>query len=342
MNPSCSVILLNWNGRALLEEYLPSVLAHTPSDKATVIVADNGSTDDSIAFLKENYPQVECLELDKNWGFAEGYNKAIGQCNSDIVVLLNTDVRVSEAWLDEPLSLLKNNTQIAAVQPKLLSDRETTHFEYAGAAGGLLDKYGYPFCRGRVFATVEKDEGQYNEVAPVFWASGAALFIKRACYLEVGGLDDEFFAHQEEIDLCWRLHLRSYQVYYSPNSVVYHLGGATLDSSSPRKTYLNYRNNLLMLFKNLPATELKSKLRIRLCLDLIAALVDTLKGRFQHSKAVIVAWRDFRRMRKGSMTMKRMACQDSKSNEPYPKLFAPYSVVWQYFAKGRKRFSDMP
>ena len=288
-----SVVILNWNGRALMEEFLPSVLAYTPQDIAEIVVADNGSTDDSVAMLKEKFPSVRLILLDKNYGFAEGYNKALEQVYAEYTVLLNSDVEVTEGWIDAPLRVMKHDRMIACAQPKIRAQRNRKYFEYAGAAGGYLDRYGYPFCRGRVLHVVEKDTGQYGDMVDVLWATGACLFIRTAVYKTEGGLDRNFFAHQEEIDMCWRLRSRGYRLVCTPQSVVYHVGGATLDAKKSRKTYLNFRNNLLMLYKNLPEADLHHVMRTRFWLDYIAAAKSVLTFRFGNARAIYTARRDF-------------------------------------------------
>ena len=263
MDKQIAIVILNWNGRELLERFLPSVIAHTPTEQADVIVADNGSTDDSLELLQAKFPTVKTICLDRNYGFAEGYNQALKPINHPYTVLLNSDVEVTPGWLDAPIAALEKEADIAAVQPKIRAQRNKDYFEYAGAAGGFMDRYGYPYCRGRVFDVVEKDKGQYDAPTEILWATGACLFIRTQVYKEAGGLDAGFFAHQEEIDLCWRLRSRGYRLVCTPQSVVYHVGGATLNAESPRKTFLNFRNNLLMLYKNLPEKDLKQVMRIR-------------------------------------------------------------------------------
>lgn len=293
-----SVVILNWNGRKLLERYLPSVVQHTPSETAEIVVADNGSTDDSVAYLEREFPSVRVILLKRNYGFAEGYNRALEGVDAEYAVLLNSDVEVTPGWLDVPLAELEAHADIAAVQPKLLSDRNRSEFEYAGASGGFIDKYGYPFCRGRVFDVVESDRGQYDAVRDIFWGSGACLVIRKSVYEEAGGLDTGFFAHQEEIDLCWRLRSRGYRIVCTPASVVYHLGGGTLNAESPRKTHLNFRNNLLMLYKNLPEKELGRVFRIRFFFDYLAAFVFLLKKQPHNARAVYEARKDFFRLKR--------------------------------------------
>ena len=287
-----AVIILNWNGAAMLRRFLPSVLEYSRMEGTEIWVADNGSTDDSCPVVEQEFPEVRLLRLGYNYGFAEGYNRAVSGVEAEYVVLLNSDVEVTPQWLEPMVAYMDAHPLVAACQPKLLSYGRRDCFEYAGAAGGFMDKYGYPFCRGRVFDHLERDDGRYDTVVPVLWASGAAMLIRRQAYLEAGGLDGEFFAHMEEIDLCWRLRIRGRMVVCLPFSSVYHVGAATL-KPSPRKTYLNFRNNLLMLYKNLPSAELASVMRVRAGLDLLAAVVFLLKGEWANTKAVCRAWRDF-------------------------------------------------
>jgi len=293
-----SIIILNWNGRALLEEFLPSVVANSPSHLAEIIVADNGSTDNSIAMLNEKFPSIRLICFEKNYGFAEGYNKAIAQIDATYTVLLNSDIEVTPNWLDEPLAIMENDLSIAAVQPKIRAYKNKKMFEYAGAAGGYIDIYGYPYCRGRIFSVVEEDNGQYDTQADILWATGACLFVRTDVYKKEGGLDANFFAHQEEIDLCWRLRSRGYRIVCTPSSVVYHVGGATLKVESPQKTFLNFRNNLLMLYKNLPDQTLSRILRIRYWLDRMAAVKFFLQRHPKNAMAVFRARSAFKRFKK--------------------------------------------
>ena len=294
-----AVIILNWNGRKLLAEFLPSVVEHLPGDIARLIVADNGSTDDSVAWLRENYPEVEVMELAENYGFAEGYNRAIAAVADEYryTILLNSDVAVDSDWITPLYRFMQSHPKAVAVQPKILSYRDRTVFEYAGAAGGFLDRNGYPYCRGRLFAVVEADRGQYDEPMRVMWASGAALMVDNKAYLLAGGLDSSFFAHMEEIDLCWRMQLRGGEVWCCPASHVYHLGGGSLPAENPRKTYLNFRNNLLMLHKNLPAGVRVRRLIRRRLLDTLAFMKYALTLDFRNAAAVWRAHRDYARMR---------------------------------------------
>lgn len=292
-----AVVILNWNGCDMLRSFLPSVVTCSGADGAVVYVADNGSTDDSVEMLRREFPSVRLILLDRNYGFADGYNRALRKVEAEYVVLLNSDVEVTDRWLHPLAAYMDAHLEVAGCQPKLLSWRDRSAFEYAGAAGGFIDRYGYPFCRGRIMSTVEQDDGQYDAVAPVFWATGAALFIRLEDYWKAGGLDGRFFAHMEEIDLCWRLRARGRLLVCVPQSVVYHVGGATLKRENPRKTFLNFRNNLLMLYKNLPEGELKGVMRVRWLLDQVAALVFLLKGQWPNARAVWRARREFRRLR---------------------------------------------
>ena len=300
LKPQVAVIILNWNGEKLLKEFLPSVVAHTNPEIGKVVVADNGSTDGSLSLLEKNFSSVEVLRFDKNHGYAGGYNLAIAHYASEYpyVVLLNSDVAVDGDWLSPLYRFMVEHDGVGACQPKILSYRNPSQFEYAGACGGFIDRNGYPYCRGRVFATLEEDCGQYDESMPIFWATGAALMIRSRLYLKVGGLDVDFFAHMEEIDLCWRTLLSGWQIYVVPQSHVYHLGGGSLDASNPRKTYLNFRNNLLMLHKNLPRNVGRRTLFWRRILDSIAWCKFVVAFDWKNAVAVLRAHRDFRRMRK--------------------------------------------
>lgn len=294
-----AVIILNWNGAELLQQFLPSVVAGTSPRLADIIVADNGSDDDSVEWVRQHYPEVTLLPFPENYGFAQGYNLSIEQAKAyEYVVLLNSDVETPDGWLEPLVAYADRHPEVAVCQPKLLSYRDKNRFEYAGAAGGFLDRYGYPFCRGRIFGTIEADNGQYDTPCDIFWASGAALFIRTRVYTEVGGLDPYFFAHMEEIDLCWRVHLAGYRIVCLPESRVYHLGGATLATSDPRKTYLNFRNNLLMLHKNLPPEEGRRLLFVRRLYDTLAWLKFMLTAHFADANALLKAHNDFRKSRK--------------------------------------------
>jgi GT2 family glycosyltransferase len=282
-----AVVILNYNGEKLLPQFLPSVIQH--SANATILVADNASTDNSINLLEKDFPQVTLIKLDKNYGFCGGYNRALQQIEAEYYVLLNSDVEVTANWLTPMMELLENDKTIAAVQPKILAWHKKEYFEYAGAGGGFIDWLGYPFCRGRLFESVEKDEGQYNDVKEVFWATGACLMIRSNIYHTLGGLDEDFFAHMEEIDLCWRIQRSGQKVFYTGKSTVFHVGAGTLSHSNPRKTYFNFRNGLSLLYKNSSPLALWVKFPIRLVLDYTAALLFLIKGEFQNSKAVFRA-----------------------------------------------------
>lgn len=336
--PLISVAILNWNGAELLKKFLPSVVAYTPSTFASIVVVDNGSSDGSLALVSKEFPQVATLALPENLGFAGGYNQAIKTIQTPFVCMLNSDVEVTEGWLDAPLELLKHNQKLAAVQPKILSYYQREHFEYAGAAGGYIDALGYPFCRGRILDKTERDEGQYETEQPIAWASGAALFIRREAFLKVGGFDKDFFCHMEEIDLAWRLVREGYQLRYTPQSVVYHVGGASLSVAESKKTYLNHRNNLLMLAKNLPQKAKKSILRKRFALDCVAALRWLLLAKPAHARAVAKAWRDFLKMKKN---YPYDPTQEAKKDLAYSQQVMPFSIVWHYIL-GQRRYSQLP
>ncbi|MBP5548604.1 MAG: glycosyltransferase family 2 protein [Bacteroidales bacterium] len=329
-----AIVILNWNGRKMLERFLPSVTAHCPSD-AEVVIADNGSTDDSIAFLKEKYPSLRTILLDKNYGFAEGYNKAISQIDAEYYVLLNDDVEVTAGWVDSVVQMMDKNPSAAIVQPKLLMFDQRDTFEYAGGAGGFIDKHGYPFCRGRLFSTLEQDHGQYDDQREIFWASGAAMFVKSSAWKELGGLDGDFFAHMEEIDFCWRARNKGYKVFYCPDSVIYHVGGGTLPKSSPFKTQLNFRNNLAMLYKNLSDKRLYRVLVLRILLDWVAAFSFLLKGNAGEFIAVFKAHREYRRW-KPSLKEKRKKIIPHNVSCIYP-----HSILIDYHLKGKKHFSEL-
>ena len=334
-----AVVILNWNGRALMEEFLPSVVACTPGEWADVIVADNGSTDDSIEMLKTKFPTVGIIRLDKNYGFAEGYNQALKHIGHEYTVLLNSDVEVTPGWLDAPIAALDADKTIAGVQPKIRAQRNKEYFEYAGAAGGYMDRYGYPYCRGRVLHVVEKDAGQYDTPADLLWATGACLFVRTATYKEVGGLDAGFFAHQEEIDLCWRLRSRGYRLVFTPSSVVYHVGGATLNVESPRKTFLNFRNNLLMLYKNLPEKDLKHVMHARFWLDYIAAAKFLLTGHYPNASAVYEARKAFHELKPSYEPVRRENLAKTKLSG-IPEL-RKGSLILAFYLQGKKRFTEL-
>lgn len=334
--PAVAVVILNWNGKHYLQRFLPSVLAGNDADYR-VIVADNGSTDDSVSWLATNFPAVQVIALGKNFGFAKGYNEALKQVAADYYVLLNSDVEVQPGWTKPIIDLMDSDTLIGACQPKILMESNHTMFEYAGAAGGWMDSLGYPFARGRVFDECEKDKGQYNDTATIFWASGAAMFVRATAYRQCGGLDEYFFAHMEEIDLCWRLQLAGWKIMCCPQSAVYHVGGGTLPKGNRRKVFLNFRNNLIMLFKNLPVQQLWWKLPCRLALDGIAGWKNLLSGDANFFFAVIqahigfVGWCLFTR-KKSSMRLNSKARVTGWLNK---------SIVWAYFVQGKRNFSQI-
>lgn len=333
----CSVIILNWNGEKMLRRYLPSVIAHTPKDDVEVVVADNGSTDGSVAWLKTQ--PVRVILLDKNYGFAEGYNRAIAQVEAEYVVLLNSDVEVTANWLAPLLQCLADNADTVAVQPKVLSwqskedylagKADAIAFEHAGAAGGMIDALGYPYCRGRFLTCVEKDHGQYDTAAQVFWTSGACMVIRKRIYEEAGGLDGYFFAHQEEIDLCWRLQSRGWKMMCVPQSAVYHLGAGTLSYESPRKTYLNFRNNLLMLYKNLGNKYLYPVMFVRFFLDYVAAAQMLVQGRVANFKAVVQARRDYHAAKKRYMSVRQAIQKEAKTE--YVGIISRRSIIFDHY-----------
>jgi GT2 family glycosyltransferase len=334
--PKVSVVILNWNGKNYLQQFLPSVLKSTYSN-IEIIIADNGSTDDSVSFLQQNFPQVKIILLDKNYGFARGYNEALKKITSEYYILLNSDVEVTPNWIAPMVTLLQKDESIAACQPKILSYQNKKVFDYAGSAGGWIDKYGYPFAKGRIFDICEEDRGQYDQEELIFWASGAAMFIRSNVFHEMGGFDPYFFAHQEEIDLCWRLQLAGYKIYSCPSSTVYHVGGGTLPRGNSRKTFLNFRNNLVMLYKNLPAGQRWWKLIYRIILDSVSALKGLLMGDGGYFLAITKAHLAF---------VKWILFKQGESIFPVKKTgelkgLYHHNLVWDYFVKGKKYFSEI-
>ncbi len=338
MEPKISVVILNWNGAQFLERFLPCILKHTNPQLAKIIVADNGSTDNSLEILHHNFPQVEILTFTQNYGFAEGYNQAISKINSKYILLLNSDVEVSSNWIEPLVDCMEYNDKIAACVPKLRSIDQPESFEYAGAAGGYLDRYGYAFCRGRIFDNLETDNGQYNDARPVFWGTGASLLVRREFFIEAGGLDGRFFAHMEEIDLCWRFWRLGYEVRVVPDSVVYHLGGGTLPQGSPRKTYLNYRNSLLMLLKNLSYTELLWILPFRMILDGVSAIKSLTDRNVKDFIAIFKAHMSFYCMISSTWKLRKK----ENTQKPLPKgIRYNGCLVLDYFIRGKNKFSDL-
>lgn len=334
-----AVVILNWNGAEMMRRFLPSVVRYS-EHVAEVVVADNGSTDNSREVVRTEFPSVTLLELPQNYGFAEGYNRALALVDAEFFVLLNSDVEVTEGWLEPQLAYLDSHPEVAACQPKLLAWKDKGSFEYAGASGGYLDEYGYPFCRGRIFDCVEKDKGQYDDVAEVLWASGAALMVRSKDWKEAGGLDGRFFAHMEEIDFCWRLSCRGRSVVCVPAAKVYHVGGASLAQGNPRKTFLNFRNNLLMLYKNLPDRQLAKVMRVRLMLDYVAALKFLLGGDAPSAKAVVRARREYKKIKKDFLKQREENISRMTVENPYGKF--DFSLLWLHYIRGVNRFSDIP
>ncbi|MDN3725052.1 glycosyltransferase family 2 protein [Aequorivita sp. SDUM287046] len=327
-----AVVILNWNGRDLLEKFLPSVVKF--STEANVYLADNASTDDSVAYVSEYFPSVKIIRNKVNGGYAKGYNDALQNLSEDIFVLLNSDVEVVENWLKPVLSEFEKDTSVVAAQPKILDYKNKEYFEYAGAAGGFLDKYGYPFCRGRIFNTLEKDVGQYDDISNIFWASGACLFVKSKNFWEAGGLDEAYFAHQEEIDLCWRLQAKGGKILYVGTSKVYHVGGATLASANSQKTFYNFRNSLLNLLKNASGTKAFTSIFVRMLLDGIAAFQFLIDGKPRHFLAVAKAHLSFYGLA-SKFLLKR------KNNASSLKYFKTKSIVFQHFILGKKHFEQL-
>lgn len=333
-----AIVILNWNGVKMLTRFLPNVLDYS-RDEATVYVADNASTDNSIEILKKHFPEVKIIVLEKNWGFAEGYNKALEQIEAEYYVLLNSDVEVPHHWLTPLIEFMDNHPEAAACQPKLLSENDRDAFEYAGACGGFIDRYGYPFCRGRVFDTVENDNGQYDYSTEVLWATGACMVIRADDFKRSGGFDARFFAHCEEIDLCWRLRLYGRKIFCIPDSAVYHIGGGTLPKNNPMKTFLNFRNNLTMLYKNLPDNELRRVMRMRALLDYVAAFQALLAGRKGDFQAILKGRKAFKQWLPEYKEI-RNKIQGGRKTDDITGLYRR-SILWQYYAKGHKKFSDL-
>ena len=334
--PSVGVVILNWNGKAFLQKFLPSVLASTYQNKR-IIVADNASSDESLEFLKQYFPTVEIIRNDRNEGFAKGYNIALKKVDADYFILLNSDIEVTPGWIEPVIELMEAERQIAACQPKILDEKNRSFFEYAGACGGWIDVLGYPFARGRILEKLEEDRGQYNDAAPCFWASGAAMFVRSSVFTALGGFDEYFFAHQEEIDLCWRMQLAGYKIFVQPASVVYHVGGGTLPKGNSKKTYLNFRNNMIMLYKNSAPLPLLIKLPVRVLLDIVSAVKALLSGDTGYFMAVATAHRHFIKWflfdKKKSLFVKPLS----------QKITGRYngSILWEYYSKRKKRFSEI-
>lgn len=335
----CAVIILNWNGRGFLERFLEGVVSKSPG--CDVVIADNGSSDGSQAYVRENFPALKLLEFDKNYGFAGGYNRAVSMVGNEYVCLLNSDVEVTDGWYKAPLAYLRDNDKCAACQPKILSWKARDTFEFAGACGGFMDVLGYPFCRGRVVSNLEKDSGQYDTVSKVFWATGACFFTRRADYLANGGLDECFIAHQEEIDLCWRFNARGRYVAVVPESSVYHVGGGTLNASNPYKTYLNFRNNQLMLYKNMAGMRYVAVFMLRIASDYLSAVLFLLQGKSKDALAVVKARKDFHKMRCSLSLARKENLQ--KTTVTISNLNGVYkgSMLAAYYLAGKKTFQEL-
>ena len=330
-----AVVILNWNGLNMLQTYLPTLIERTPHPGAFIVVADNGSTDGSVAWLQAEHPEIRTLCFDKNYGFTGGYNRALQEIDADYYILLNSDIEVGEGWLEPLANFMEEHPEVGICQPKVLSMAERDRFEYAGAAGGFIDRYGYPFCRGRILSNIEKDTGQYDEPVECFWATGACLMVRSAIYHHLGGLDELFFAHMEEIDFCWRAKMLGYQVWCVPASTVWHVGGGTLPNNSPRKLYFNYRNNLLMLYKNQPESIRRRRIFARMCLDGASAAVYLVTGKWSFFSAVRKAHRDYRRLRSE---------EDPSPFEEERNNIGLYagSIILRFFLSGKKlRWSDI-
>ncbi|RYU91772.1 glycosyltransferase family 2 protein [Emticicia agri] len=327
--PKVAIVILNYNGQGFLEKFLPAVIQN--AEDCEIVVADNASTDNSVTFLKQTYPAIRLIQLPHNGGFTGGYNEALKQVQATYYVLLNSDIEVTPNWVNPVIELMDANPKIAACQPKMRDYYKPAYFEYAGAAGGYIDWLGYPFCRGRIFDTCEADTGQYDDTREIFWATGACMFVRADVFHQLGGFDTRFFAHMEEIDLCWRMKNAGHQIYYSPASTVYHVGGGTLHKSNPRKTFLNYRNGLAMLYKNLPANGLFTTIFARLVLDGISSIKFLMAGSFKDIWAILKAHFAFYAM---------IPKLERKSPKPLNDIY-PKSIVLDYFLRKKKRFGEL-
>jgi GT2 family glycosyltransferase len=334
-----AIVILNWNGIELLKQFLPSVIEHSKLPDTSIFIIDNYSADTSVGFIKQNYPDIEIIELDNNYGFAGGYNRGLMQIEAQNYILINSDIEVQENWLNPVLEVLDSDSNIAACMPKIKAYRNKAYFEHAGAAGGFIDKYGYPLCKGRIFNSIEMDNGQYQKTEEIFWATGACLFIKADLFKSFGGFDEMFFAHMEEIDLCWRLKNQGYSIMYVPESEIFHVGGATLDYMDPRKTYLNFRNSLFMLYKNLSPKRLYRVFIIRMILDGVAALKFLIGLEFGNFISVFKAHLSFY-SKIIRLSKKRRALLKVNTNYDHPQIIWK-SIVYQFFVKKKKFFSEL-
>ena len=336
--PKVAVVIVHWNRKNLLEKFLPSVMASSYSNME-VVLADNASTDGSVEYVQQHFPEIKIVRNDQNYGYAGGYNKALKQVEADYYILLNNDIEVPGNWIEPVIEAMEADVSLGACQPKMLDYHDKALFEYAGACGGFIDKYGYPFCRGRMFNTLEHDYGQYDEPVNIFWATGACLFIRANLFHEVGGFDEHFFAHMEEIDLCWRMHLHGYKLKVIPQSKVYHVGGGTLSKLNAQKTYLNFRNSLVMLYKNLESHKLWWIIFVRSTLDLIASIQFVVKGQFSHSAAIHRAHAHFF-FKLGKWHKQRKLAQ-KVANHSNVSGMVNYSVVWRYFVRKKATFKEI-
>ncbi|WP_347838319.1 glycosyltransferase family 2 protein [uncultured Draconibacterium sp.] len=334
-----AVVILNWNGVELFPDFLPSVIENSSGNNTEIIIADNGSTDNSLDYLKENFPEITRLDLKQNYGFAKGYNMALSQIEADYFVLLNSDVKVDKNWIHPCIEHFEQDEKVVAVQPKVLSYNQPELFEYAGAAGGFIDKFGYPFCRGRILDYCEKDEKQYEKSSEIFWATGACMFVRAEVFKNSGGLDADFWAHMEEIDLCWRLKNQGYKIMYEPKSTIYHLGGGSLEYGNPKKVFLNFRNNLYMLYKNLPKKGFCFSLLTRLVLDGVAALKFLAGGETKAFGAVLKAHRDFYK-NLGALRKKRKELVQLSTVNKHEQMFDK-SIMWQFFIQKKHKFANL-
>jgi GT2 family glycosyltransferase len=334
-----AIVILNWNGIGFLKMFLGTVVKHSMIPETDIYVADNGSTDGSAEWVANNFKEVKLIIFDKNHGFAGGYNIAVNQLDTTYLLLLNSDIEVTEGWLNPLVTFMDNNPDVASCQPKIRSYYNRDYFEHAGAAGSFIDKYGYPFCRGRIINKVEKDSGQYNSPADVFWSSGACMIVRTDAWRKCGGFDSDFFAHMEEIDLCWRFHKAGYRVSYNPESVVYHVGGGSLPYSSPFKTYLNYRNSLFLLYKNLPDNKLHSTIFLRKLLDGLSAIIFLFKGDLSSVKSIWKAHADYYKnmheLKKKRGIVKKLEISHS------PEMILNKSIVFEFYIKGHKTYKSL-
>ncbi|HON18395.1 MAG TPA: glycosyltransferase family 2 protein [Salinivirgaceae bacterium] len=335
MNPKIAIAILNWNGLTFLQRFIPILTKYSDYPNVKIWVIDNGSTDKSVEWLQKEYDSIEIVKLDKNYGFTGGYNRGLKEINAQYFVILNSDIEVTPGWLLAPIEILENNPQIAAVSPKIRALANREMFEYAGAAGGFIDKLGFPFCRGRIISSTELDFRQYDSTIPIFWASGACMFIKAELFHKVGGFDENFFAHMEEIDLCWRLKNLGYDIYNVHNSIVYHVGGGTLPNENPRKIYLNYRNNLLLLYKNLPSKDWRKIFAVRIIFDLFALIVFVAQRKAKFALSIVKAYRDFFKLKKLYIG------QTYYQNAFKHKEILKKSIVVQYFIRKKRKFSEI-